>query len=1222
MPSEIRLHVHELLLSADASRAADGRVSLSLESADPRLFESASSSSPLSLSSEGRVSVEWGRRIELFPGGRAWDALSSALASHAREDSDIYLSVRAESGAPIGEAFVNLEEILAQGKDMTRESVKLLGRDDKVVGRLTVSVEALQALRLVQSGGGGGLASMVLAAAAKTAYSSTSEAAAPTVAKSGSWATNQLVIAVHKLLVLADALPAGELPEVSVSIEPADKALIEGRTLQTTRRRLGKDGAADWDWSHTIELLPGGQAWEALRRSLASEGREDSDIYFMVHRSGGLSVGEAYVNLEEMLASERDLAFENLKVLGADDKVVGRLTVSVTAVEAMRRTKDASAATGAAPPSGHAAAARKVRFDHAPATAAAGEARAVPVVTPTTYHLAPGEVGVPVRLLKTTELGLLLSRRGIALPQDRESHAQLLETCRSHGLFTVAPAELHDVRSLIERDNSAPGALHAAIRGTGTGTSSPQLTLRVGDFALAPAAQSSLSLGARLRLKVEIPGMAGARGLQTESVQPVNGRTSFACTRTVDANQDAPTWAALVEALAAKDDDASDVLYSVFAEDGRGTPARGPLGEGYVNLKHLVARERELRSHRIEILNDEDSLVGTLDVSIEGVQAMRALEEAASDRSSAPPRADVNSPMNSGVSGSPHAGVAELTAQVSESVPRKRHHGHRQEMPRKPEEWTAIGEARETLARRRGRNIQPAAEQVQSARSRAEQTEAAQRDAQIARDASKQLKIAERELEQARRDEEMRRSGVSLRNETERDRAAALLQARIRKRNQTGGHTGSHTGGSATSSRAAGRAATDSTSRRTPSSSPPTTLPRYAATGGPPDARRGSFPQDTNSSTEVERALVVAFERLGEAKAQLTLAQKANLHLEKQLAIVHDEKAQLTRKLNATRTECEQHRAVMARRHLAQAGPKGTGKAQQAYYNRSTERSALMSATSRAQSAKIQRQILSARAGSEQQLQRSHRRLEELQDALATEQRLRQQAEKQVVQMQQQMVALVASMNLTSEQLRDEAQQRNLLEQTIRELRRDLDHQAVMLEAEQEMRMALQAGETNIDVSRKAMQDGGARSSSTRFGSQRNPSATPGSVRGAQDRTRREHVAAAAIQRTWHRRADKRHRPAAVPGENRRYALKPRMSGNTGVAPATPPSTRKHGQAASLSSPQRQNMRVSMQSHKWASERDRNAALRLQRMAEELALAISEQDRIHAVTQRHARAYG
>ena len=107
----------------------------------------------------------------MLPGTKAWDALHRALGSevhaaldvdplyrtptaclalkqtplHApdadnrhsppvqgEEDSDVYFSVIGEIGAVLGEAFVNLEQMFAAGKDLARESLKVLGADNKV----------------------------------------------------------------------------------------------------------------------------------------------------------------------------------------------------------------------------------------------------------------------------------------------------------------------------------------------------------------------------------------------------------------------------------------------------------------------------------------------------------------------------------------------------------------------------------------------------------------------------------------------------------------------------------------------------------------------------------------------------------------------------------------------------------------------------------------------------------------------------------------------------------------------------------------------------------------------------------------------------------------------------------------------------------------------------------------------------------------------------------
>jgi len=347
MPAQLIFTVHELIVTAEAAGAgADGAaLSVRLEPADRTLVDGAPpTTEPRTPAHGGAARFDWSHTIDVFPGGRAWDALHRALGSEGEEDSDIYFNVLGASGAGLGEAYVNLEQLLASGMDVEREHLKVLGPDSKVVGRLTVSVQAIAALKLVKSGGGGGLASMILAAAGKTAYggmgaspapASLSQSqpaalrlAAPFSGRTGSFSAGsaapkmeeeQLVFTIHELIVPADTPGATAL---SVRLEPEDKALVGGAPPQTEQRSAAQGGAARFDWSHTVDVLPGTQAWEALHRALCSAGEEDSDVYFNVIGESGASLGEAYVNFERIFASGNDLSREDLEVLDADNKVV------------------------------------------------------------------------------------------------------------------------------------------------------------------------------------------------------------------------------------------------------------------------------------------------------------------------------------------------------------------------------------------------------------------------------------------------------------------------------------------------------------------------------------------------------------------------------------------------------------------------------------------------------------------------------------------------------------------------------------------------------------------------------------------------------------------------------------------------------------------------------------------------------------------------------------
>ena len=100
------------------------------------------------------VRFNWSHSVPVAAGNRAWGALARALATTQEEDSDVYFTVRdADTGGSVGEAYVNLERLLKGGVDKVSEAVQVLDAKDRLVGRLTLTVRALDALRTVQAEG-------------------------------------------------------------------------------------------------------------------------------------------------------------------------------------------------------------------------------------------------------------------------------------------------------------------------------------------------------------------------------------------------------------------------------------------------------------------------------------------------------------------------------------------------------------------------------------------------------------------------------------------------------------------------------------------------------------------------------------------------------------------------------------------------------------------------------------------------------------------------------------------------------------------------------------------------------------------------------------------------------------------------------------------------------------------------------------------------------------
>ena len=93
-----------------------------------------------------------------------------------------------------------------------------------------------------------------------------------------------------------------------------------------------------------MPLEEGGTFLAPLREALRSEEEQDSDVYFVLRGSGeggaaaggGVELGTAHVNLEQLQKRGRDVAHERLSVIDTQERKVASLVVSVRALEALR----------------------------------------------------------------------------------------------------------------------------------------------------------------------------------------------------------------------------------------------------------------------------------------------------------------------------------------------------------------------------------------------------------------------------------------------------------------------------------------------------------------------------------------------------------------------------------------------------------------------------------------------------------------------------------------------------------------------------------------------------------------------------------------------------------------------------------------------------------------------------------------------------------------------
>ena len=243
----------------------------------------------------------------------------------------------------------------------------------------------------------------------------------------------QIVLSVQQL-ILGPALTTKTDLSVYVQIE----ALQMSEVPLETPNVIMKSGTASFEYSRTIDLAPGNRAWNAVALALSTKeevplrprnpqfgairrnslrnsaqfsesarlivSQEDSDVYFTESDAATkASICEAFVNLESILAAGKDEVSSQRPLKDAADSVVGRLTVTVTALDALRKVK------AAAPPA---------------LTAVLPKPVASPAAAPA--EAAGGAVGGGATAL--------LKRRGVAMPPDEQPKSYYYEAAVGAGI--------------------------------------------------------------------------------------------------------------------------------------------------------------------------------------------------------------------------------------------------------------------------------------------------------------------------------------------------------------------------------------------------------------------------------------------------------------------------------------------------------------------------------------------------------------------------------------------------------------------------------------------------------------------------------------------------------------------------------------------------------------------------------------------------------------------
>ena len=243
---------------------------------------------------------------------------------------------------------------------------------------------------------------------------------------------------------------------------------------------------------------------------------------------------------------------------------------------------------------------------------------------------------------------------------------------------------------------------------------------------------------------------------------------------------------------------------------------------------------------------------------------------------------------------------------------------------------------------------------------------------------------------------------------------------------------------------------------------------RWAAQQEPPQQQPGvqglastlptgvasTFSGGTNP-TEVEHALIVAFERLGQANSQIASHQTQRSKLEEELAKVREENVSMTKELRQLKAE----REVQGQRLAELGATMGMGAAgggiaairRSADGTASTEKQLQIGYTE-----SLKKRLGAFQASKQEEMRKLNKSLQEARDATAKEATERSKAEKQTVDTLRRLSEAQAALDMERRHSAAVGTERERLQTALNEANTQLQEMHIVLEAEQQLRYALE----------------------------------------------------------------------------------------------------------------------------------------------------------------------
>ncbi|KAL1530447.1 hypothetical protein AB1Y20_001350 [Prymnesium parvum] len=460
-----------------------------------------------------------------------------------------------------------------------------------------------------------------------------------------------LVVSVHQILI-DPSVRASVIGPVWVEID------LFGLHVTGTKSTQLKPGDAEREvgFKYTLPIKSGSSEAETLCKALLGT-EEESDVFFCVRgitATGSTQIGVGFVNLKELYSTGFDLSKASVTLKGADQRHVGEIVASLSAVEAIHRS-----------------------------------------ISPTTIRLCVGALELPVDVTHDTNLtdlfveidmlGLLPtnsqrtrvisthSQGGfgysveVQVPPASQAMAVLRKSLEATAeeksdlyfvLKAVQPQTIKhstkahereiakghfNLRALLRARHDVIGhrlSLRTRAGGAATlsitllafeairriqiaQTTTSGIRLDVGELTLLEPFRSDPTID-KMWIEIDPLDLNGTRPMKTTELSRAANVKYFGFSQVISVEKHSQEQVRLKAALAAADDQESDVYFTLKA---RHTQRDQELAKGFVNLKGIAKANKDHEDAPIDLVTAQGKVAGQLQVTVAALSTLHMIKE-------------------------------------------------------------------------------------------------------------------------------------------------------------------------------------------------------------------------------------------------------------------------------------------------------------------------------------------------------------------------------------------------------------------------------------------------------------------------------------------------------------------------------------------------------------------------------------------------------------------